>query len=552
MTAPLLEIGNLTCRYADPDTEALRGVSLSLRAGEMVALAGASGAGKTTLCRCISRVVPTFQRARLAGRILVGGVSIAGLQVHELVPRVGMVFQDYETQLFSSRAWLEIAFGLENLGLPREEVLARCRALLTAVGLAGLDNRDPGTLSGGQKQRLVIAALLAMQPDLLLMDEPTTDLDPAGRADVLALAAQLCRTGTGLLIVDHDLDELTGADRVVVLRDGMVALDQPARTALAQPTALTELGIRPAQVPDFFTRLGIADPPVTLAEGITALRGIRVHQPTLPEAPRGDTPLLEACHVSFAYLGGKTALQDASLAVRPGEAVAILGGNGSGKTTLCKLLTGLLAPGEGEICFRGTPVRGRELARMARHVGYVFQNPDHQLFAATVQEEVAFGPRNFGVPVEELPVRVAGALAAVQLTGHEARNPFTMTRGERQRVAVASILAAAPKVIILDEPTTGLDYRQQIELMEMVTRLRHAGHTLIIVTHSMWLAATYAERCVLMAEGQILADGPTRRIFADADLAARAQLTPPAITALGAAAGCPALTVDELFSWVDR
>lgn len=554
MTIPLLDVQSLCCRYPHAPLPALRDISFTLTAGSMLVLAGSSGAGKSTCCQCLGRVIPTFTPADLRGRILLAGESIAGQQVQELVPRVGMVFQDFETQLFSTRVFQEIAFGLENLGLPREIMHARIRQMLSQVGLTGLAERDPATLSGGQKQRLVIAAVAALQPSLLVMDEPTTDLDPAGRADVLALTAQLRRAGAAVVIVDHDPEEVTEAERLLVLRNGETALDLPMRQALQQTAIDTTLGLRPAQIADFFVRAGVADPPVTIEEGIAYLRE-RQWKPARhfpPPVPPSGEALLEARALDYHYPGGQHAVRQATLTIRQGEIVAILGGNGSGKTTLCKLLCGLLPPDEGEIAFCGAPVHGHELARMARHVGYVFQNPDQQLFATTVREEVEFGPRNFGVPAEALPARVAQALAAVQLQGQEERNPFVMARGERQRVAVASILSAAPEILILDEPTTGLDYPQQREMMAMLLALRRAGHTIILVTHTMWLAAQYADRGILMAAGEIIADAPMREIFADPDRLARAGLRPPPITALGLVYGCPALTVDELLDRVER
>lgn len=550
MTAPLLDVQALTCRYPSAATPALAGVSFTLRPGEMLVLTGPTGAGKSTCCHCLGRVIPTFHPADLSGRILLAGESIAGKEIQHLTAQVGMVFQDFETQLFSTRVFMEVAFGLENLGLPRAEIRDRIARALGQVGLAGCEARDPATLSGGQKQRLVIAAVAALQPSLLVMDEPTTDLDPVGRADVLALTQALRRAGAGVLFADHDIEELTGADRVVVLRDGAVALDLPAREALRQPATCARLGLRPAQVPDFFTRLGLPDPPVTVEEGLVCLREQRialVPRFPAPSSPSGEV-LLEADHLGFAYPGGCAVLRDASLTIRQGEVIAILGSNGSGKTTLCKLLCGLLTPGEGTMRFRGTQVQRRELARMARHVGYVFQNPDQQLFANTVREEVEFGPRNFALPAEERRARVAQALAAVHLAGQEERNPFLMARGERQRVAVASILATAPEILILDEPTTGLDYAQQREMMAMLMDLRRRGHTIILVTHTLWLAAAYADRAVLLAGGAIIADAPLRQVFADADRLTQAGLRPPPITSLGQAYGCPALTVEELIA----
>ncbi|OPZ84457.1 MAG: Energy-coupling factor transporter ATP-binding protein EcfA2 [bacterium ADurb.Bin429] len=301
---------------------------------------------------------------------------------------------------------------------------------------------------------------------------------------------------------------------------------------------------------DFFHRRGVSELPVTVEEGVDAFRarGWRIASGPVDAAAPDREPLLELRHVSHAYPGGPPVLRDLSLTIRPGEIIAILGQNGCGKTTLAKLMLGLLAPAEGQVLLRGAPIAGRPLAEVARAVGYVFQNPDHQLFAQTIGEEVAFGPRNLGVPADALPARVAETLAAVGLSGMEAHNPFLLTKGERQRVAVASILAAGPEVIILDEPTTGLDYRQQVEMMALVRRLHAAGRAIVLITHAMWLAAEYAHRCVVMAEGRILADGPSRAVFTDNEALARAGLRAPAITRLGQALGSAVLTVEELLA----
>jgi energy-coupling factor transporter ATP-binding protein EcfA2 len=551
MADPVLEIDELCCRYRDAGEEALRGVALRLAPSEIVALVGPSGAGKTTLCRCVTRAIPAYSPAELRGRIRLCGASIAGKAVHALVPRVGLVFQEFEAQLFSTDVSQEVAFGLENLGLAREEMHARVAEALALVGLTGLEHREPATLSGGQKQRLAIASIAALQPAALLMDEPTTDLDPAGRADVLRLARRLAEGGAGVLITDHEVDDLLDADRLAVLAEGRVVLDGPLREVLQQPAALAAHGIRPPQVAEFFHRRGVTELPVTVDEGVDAFRAHGWHladSPPVETAVPVGAPLLELRHVTHAYPGGAPVLHDLSLAIYPGEIVAILGQNGCGKTTLAKLLLGLLTPAEGQVLLRGAPVADRPLAEVARQVGYVFQNPDHQIFAQTVGEEVAFGPRNLGVPPAALPARVAETLAAVGLTGMEARNPFLLPKGDRQRVAVASILAAGPEVLILDEPTTGLDSRQQAEMMALVRRLHAAGRTVILITHAMGLAAEHAHRCLVMAQGRILADGPPRAVFTDEVTLAQASLRAPAITRLGLALGAAVLTVDELLA----
>lgn len=551
MTTPVLEIDGLHCRYHGADADALGGASLQLAPGEVAALVGPSGAGKTTLCRCVTRAIPAYSAADLRGRIRLCGESIARRAVHELVPRVGLVFQEFEAQLFSTDVRQEVAFGLENLGLPRDEMRARVAEALALVGLTGLEGREPATLSGGQKQRLAIAAIAALRPSALLMDEPTTDLDPAGRADVLRLARGLAAGGAGVLITDHEVDDLLDADRLAVIDNGRIVLDGPLDDVLQQPAQLAAHGIRPPQVAEYFSRRGITALPVTVEDGIAAVRdrGWRIAPRPLDDPrPLAGEPILELRGVTHAYPGGDAVLRDVSLAIRPGEIVAILGQNGCGKTTLAKLLLGLLTPSAGQVLLQGTPVAGRPLVEVARRVGYVFQNPDHQLFAQTVAEEVAFGPRNLGVPAAELPARVAETLAAVGLSGAEARNPFLLTKGERQRVAVAGILAAGPEVLILDEPTTGLDSRQQAEMMALVRRLHAAGRTVILITHAMHVAAEYAHRCVVMAEGRIVADAPPRAVFTDAAVLAQAGLRAPAITRLGAALGAAVLTVDELLA----
>jgi len=551
--APILEVEGLSFRYRDAEADALRGITWSQDAGQFTALVGPSGAGKTTFCCCLNRIVPHFHKGNLRGRVRVGGESIAGKHVYDMVPRIGMVFQDFESQLFSTNVLLEVAFGLENLGLPRGEMEERAREALALVGLAGFERREPAALSGGQKQRLAIAAVIALAPDVLVMDEPTTDLDPAGRLEVMRLAGKL-QGRTAMIVTDHEVDDLAEADRIEVLADGQIVMSGGTREVFARPLELVGAGVRSPQVAEFFTRAGAPEIPVTVEEGLAlwSRLGWRIRQEDEPAAAPVAEPLISVENLSFTYPDGTQALRDVNLAIGEGEILAILGQNGCGKTTLAKHLNGLLAPDKGTVRWRGEPVGGRRLSEMARHVGYVFQNPDHQIFAQTVREEVEFGPKNFRLPPEETAERARDVLAAVGLRGQEEDNPFTMTKGERQRVAVASVLAAAPEVIVLDEPTTGLDYRQQLEMMALVRRLHAAGRTVILITHSMWIAAEYARRCVVMAEGRVIADGPTRQVFANEEALAQAHLRAPAITRLGSRLGFAALSVEELLARVER
>jgi energy-coupling factor transport system ATP-binding protein len=466
---------------------------------------------------------------------------------------VGLVLQDFEAQLFSTNVELEMAFGPENHCLPRSEIERRIQRYLAYVGLERLRQREPASLSGGQKQRLAIGSVLALEPKVMVMDEPATDLDPLGREEVLAVADSLREEGRMLLIVDSEPETATGADQVWLMRDGqMVAQGMPAEILLDLP--LLELcGIKALPMVELFHSMNWPGRVLTVDAAIALIQEYNLVQRRelkLNVAPSGGAKgplILEVEGLGYIYPQYHVeALRGIDLGIREGEFIAILGQNGSGKTTLAKHFNGLLKPTSGHILVRGrttTEYSHRELARL---VGYVFQNPDHQIFARTVREEVGFGLAMQGEDPKAVEKRVAEALEVVGLAGYEHKMPFTLTKGERQRVAVASVLAVSPQVIILDEPTTGLDYRHQRNTMELLKRLNKRGHTIIMITHSMWVAAEYAERIIILKEGSILADGPTRAVFADEARLAEASLRPPSLVQLSNWLGTQALTVERM------
>jgi energy-coupling factor transport system ATP-binding protein len=539
-----IELDGVAFTYDGSREPALRDVDFVQRRGEFVALMGRTGAGKSTMCFTLNGLVPRFFPGSFGGTVRLNGSDIASRRVGELVETLGLVFQDFETQLFSSDVESEVAFALESLLVPRSEMDARIQEALEAVRLAYVAGRDPATLSGGEKQRLAIASVLAARPEILVLDEPTTDLDPVGRADVLAVVAGLRAQGKTALMAEHGTEEVAGADRLLVLADGAVAYDGSPEELLSAPERTWELGIRPLDMPALFETIGHEERPLGVEAAAELLRagGWGVDEARLGEVRAADVAraqqygdvIVSIRDVSFSY-NGHDALRGVSLDVRQGEFVAILGQNGCGKTTLAKHLNGLLQPGDGAVLVRGQATTEVAVAELARTVAYVFQNPDHQIFMDRVEDEVAFGPRNLGVPADETGDRVREALEAVDLVGYEDRNPFVLTKGERQRVAVASALAARPQVIILDEPTTGLDGVQQKSMMDLLRRLNEAGHTIIVITHSMWGASTYAHRVVLMSGGRTLADAPVREVFGDAELLAQASLRQPDICALSRA-----------------
>ena len=552
---PIIKITDLYFRYKKAARPVFDGLNLTVRPGERVCVLGPSEAGKSTLALCLQGLIPRLIKGEFRGQIEVDGVLTATCRPRQLAGRVGILLQDFEAQLFSTRVDQEVAFGPENLGLPREELRRRVAECLALVGLEGLDDRDPATLSGGQKQLLALAAVLSLAPKLLVLDEPTTDLDPVRVEELLATLDRLSRTrDLTLVFLGEDLRLARFCSRIVLLARGKILADGPPEVILREVERLRGLGLNPPELPALFHDLGQATLPLTLEEAVDQARGLgwdRSPQPdsALPPAltgeasedggrgrPPHEAEILALRRVTFAYPDGPPVVQDFSLAFRERELTAILGPNGSGKTTVLKLLRGLLTPQSGEVWQQPD-----EKIR----VGYVFQNPDYQLFAEEVWEEVAFGVRLLGLPPPEVERRVTTALTRVHLLDRARDDPFSLTKGQRQRLAVAGVLALAPQVIILDEPTTGLDHREQQDLLGLARELHAQGHTVIMVTHSMWAAATYARRLVVLLEGKVLLDGPAREVLAARELLARARLVPPAVVQLSRALGFMALTPAE-------
>jgi energy-coupling factor transport system ATP-binding protein len=495
----------------------------------------------------------------MEGEVRVRGRSTREGKVGEFAREVGLVFQDFEAQLFSTNVALEVAFGPENFSVEREEMARRVESVLGRVRLEGFEGRQPATLSGGQKQRLAIASVLAIEPRILCLDEPTTDLDPVGKLGVFEIAEELKeRDDVTLIIVEHETEETLDADRIVILRDGKVAADGPAREILRDVELLEGSRVQPLQVARFFHEMGLwqAQLPLTPAEGNEEFRrrGWRVnperHRELVAEDARREEgygePLIEVEGLAHRYPNGVVALEGVDLTVRQGEFLAVLGQNGSGKTTLVKHFNGLLEPTEGSVRVGGKETGEQGIRRLGQTVGYVFQNPDHQIFSDTVSEEVGFGPKIRGMDEGEVQERVSEALAAVGLEGYEEEDPFGLTKGERQRVAVASVLAVRPEVLILDEPTTGLDYAEQRSMMDLVRRLNEGGSTIIVVTHTMWVVAEYAHRAAVVRDGRVVLSGPVREVFTEEDELRDASLRPPHIVSLGNALGFPVLSVEEM------
>jgi energy-coupling factor transport system ATP-binding protein len=545
----------------------LQGINLEIGRGETVALLGRVGAGKTTLCMALNGLVPQVTGGIFRGNVRVLGLNTKEHPVADLAQHVGLVFQDPESQLVQMRVEDEVAFGPENLGVPAAEIEERVTWALEAVGLAAYRDRSPVLLSGGEKQRLAIAAMLAMRPRILVLDEPTASLDPAGKAAVFRVLAELRRRqDITIIMATQEIERIRRfADRVLVLHQGQIVLDGPPGSILAQVPKLEELGIGAPQIMELAHLLSqrskhryhFTDAAQAFKELRQRARKARLHKahrglppaippPALRPNPFADRSQVTVENVSFAYSDGTPALRNVSLILHPGDFVALLGPNGAGKTTLVRHLNGLLRPASGRVLVERQDTRTTRIAELAHLVGYVFQNPDHQIFAPTVEEEIAFGLRVQQLPASIVAVRVSETLERFGLGPYAATPPALLGFAQRRQVALGAIIAMHPNVLILDEPTGGLDWRSRQELLALLCSLNALGHTVLLVTHDMRLVAEHARRAVVLVDGRLLFDGDTRELFRQRDVLAQAQLALPPVTRLANRLSAEGLPPDVL------
>lgn len=549
--------------YSGGIRPALKHVNLSVRQGESVMITGPSGAGKTTLCRCLNGLIPHYFRGKLDGRVTINGVDTRASTISALSHVVGLLFQDPASQLISPTVLDEVAFGPENYGVPPAEIRTRVTKTLELMRLKGYEERSPHSLSGGEQQACALAAIVAMSPDIYVLDEPTSNLDPIGSSVVLNLMADLAKQQKRtMIIVEHKMEELLPlVDRLIVLNKGEVALEGKPRELLDEIELMEKIGLKPPQVALLASKLKSKRPdlpvPMTLDDAVAvfhkvlaASRGRQISLKREHPQPKGDA-IIEVKDLWHIYPAGTVALKGVNLTIHRGEFTAIIGQNGSGKTTLVKHFNGLLKPTKGTVVVFGSDTRGAEIADLSRKVGYCFQNPDHQICCETVRKELEFGPRNLHAPEDEIRRRVDEVATAVGIQELLNVNPFSVSKGERQRIAVASLLTMSPDVLVVDEPTTGQDYRMGREMMEFYKQLNETSDkTIIVITHDMNIAAEYVKRVVVLKDGQVLLDGPTREVYAKKELLQTTYLKPPQITQLGQMLkddGIPEdlLTVDE-------
>jgi energy-coupling factor transporter ATP-binding protein EcfA2 len=517
-----LVIENLSFRYRRREDLALRNISLQVEPGQVILIAGASGCGKTTLARCINGLIPRSYKGELNGKVLLYGKEMSDQPLSRVSQVVGTVLQDPERQILGIKVLNEVAFGLENLEKPRSEILQSVEEALKHLGIGHLHDRETFLLSGGEKQKVALAGVLAMKPGILLLDEPLASLDPASSLDALALIRRLADEGMTVLLVEHRVEDVLriNPDQVLFMKDGEIHYQGPPgeldenvdyhEVKLPAPLIIERAAREPAKSYPFQSLVS---------------QGKAAEQPGISAT---HEPLVEFKNVSFHYDENNPVLEDINLKINKGDIIAVLGANGAGKTTLVKHAIGLLKPRSGDVLVGGKSTHEMSVAEIASTLGYVFQSPSHMLFAPTVQEELAFGPKNLGHPAEEIKKEVSESIHIVNLSGLEKEPPLALSFGQQKRVSIAAILSMRSKILVMDEPTAGQDYMNYISFMDSIVQLP-GFQAVLFITHDIDLAVIYANRVLLVHEGRIAADGSPFDVLKDRDLLETCRVVPTSL-----------------------
>ncbi|MCU0653490.1 MAG: energy-coupling factor transporter ATPase [Candidatus Pacebacteria bacterium] len=549
----------------------LRDINLEIGRG-FFGLIGPSGCGKSTLCLALNGLIPHEIAGVKTGKVIVCGKDTDKYHTRQMARHVGMVFQNPESQLFSLCAEDEIAFGPGNFGVSWREIKKRVAQAIKKLKMEHLKNKSPEQMSSGEqqktaiaaalamhpadagsdmpileKEKLVIAAAMALDPDILVLDEPSANLDPRSAEEIFAILKKISQEKI-IFLVSHNIGQIFRyADTVAVMDRGAIVMCGAPADILNSEKLLDYLDL-PA-ISELSNELRLK-PMALVAEDIAPKIKFSKEVHFKSKIVYRKNPVVKVDDIDFEYVKGAPILQDISLEISRGEFLAIVGNNGSGKSTLALNMIGILKPQRGNIFINGKNTKKEKISDLVRSIGYAFQNPDLQIFEDTLRQEVAFGLKNLHLPPDEITKKTTDALNYVGLQEYADSDPFSLSLGQKRRLTIASILAMGPKIIILDEPTTGIDDRIVKSLMKLIVRLNREGHTVInMITHNMDLTARYAERVVVLSGGRIISDGPVRKIFAQADILEKANLMRPEINRLGHILGnSEVLTTDDVLS----
>lgn len=540
---PLAELQSVTYTHWNQNKPTIKEVSLTLQRGELVILVGPGGSGKSTLCDLFNGKIPHILGGVLEGDIWIDGSSTRKVSVKDLASKVGQVLQDPEAMFATLTVEDEIAFGPENLRLDPSEIRTIVETLLEITQLLPFRDHLVWNLSGGQVQKLALAAVLAMRPPLIVLDEPTSNLDPAATHAVHELVLSLRDQGKTVLFVTRELNEfLDKADRLLVLHEGhLLADDAPKRVLLERGDEMQSLGIWLPETSEIALSLRRMHPqatetvPITIQDTISFLRnnGLLskkiISEPIAIKetSPAQSEPLIVAKKLSYTYPNGVKALRGISLEIRAGELLAIVGRNGAGKSTLAKLMVGLLKPQAGELVLFGKPASKWKIEELANHISLVFQNPEHQFLTDRVADEIGYSLLARGINDPKTMRKIIWEyLEMLGLDAVADLHPFALSAGMKRRLGVATMLVGSPKVLMVDEPTYGQDKQMTQTLMKIMKNLCQQGIAVVMITHDMRLVQEYAERVIVMSEGSIYYDGKPSGLFEKSDMLEQANLRP--------------------------
>lgn len=523
MSESPLVVENLSFQYRTRPELAIENISFTLKPGEMLLIAGSSGCGKTTLARCINGLIPRSYGGKRNGKVLLHGKDVAEMQIAEISQIVGTLLQDPERQIVASNVYNEIAFGPENLGLPRDEVLDRVEQAMKRLKIEYLRERQTFNLSGGEKQKVALAGLLAMNPSILLLDEPLASLDPASAHEALEVFRSLADEGKTVILIEHRVEDAiaAGPDRLMYMQGGHVKYLGPISTLP------TEIDHHEVKLPAEWVVKRVKE------------TGEKIVRTDAIQSPERGEPLVVFDHVDFRYNDDSPLiLQDVNLEIYHGDLIAVLGPNGAGKSTLVKHAIGLLKPTKGAVYVNGKDTRSMSVAQIARALGYVFQSPTHMLYAPTVKEELEFGPKNLEFKADVIEKSVMESIATVNLSGLEEYPPLGLSFGQQKRTTIAAVLAMQSKIMIMDEPTAGQDYANYTHFMDAMCQPLDGGRRSLIaenfaatlfITHDLDLGVMYANRVLLFGDKHIVADGRPEDVLKNFDLLLKYRVRPTSL-----------------------